>query len=176
MFKSVVLICSFMVFQTNIIFDFNKNSEISSWNIVNDVVMGGRSKSTFGLNDEGKGEFKGLVSLANNGGFSSVRYKVNKTDISACSTFVLRIKGDGKNYQFRSKTESGDYYSYISNISTTGKWQTVEIPFNSLKPEFRGRKLNMDNFPGKKLEEIGFLIGNNTAEEFTLLIDWIKLK
>jgi hypothetical protein len=37
--------------------------------------MGGESSSTFQLNSEGHGVFEGNISLDNNGGFSSVRYR-----------------------------------------------------------------------------------------------------
>ena len=42
------------------IFDFNINSDIQNWNIVDDTVMGGRSSSQFKLNSEGFGVFKEL--------------------------------------------------------------------------------------------------------------------
>ena len=56
------------------IFDFNNTSNINSWRIVNDVVMGGKSSSTITINNEGHGQFSGIVSTENNGGFSSVRH------------------------------------------------------------------------------------------------------
>mgnify|MGYP005838246821 CR=1 FL=1 len=176
MLVNIIIITSIIHMQTGIIFEFNKDCDISSWLIVNDVVMGGKSSSDFSLGQEGYGEFTGKVSLANNGGFSSLRYRMEGMDIGSYSSFVIRLKGDGKNYQFRAKTSARDYYSYITYINTTGEWQTVEIPFDLLYPNYRGRKLNMDNFPGSYLEEIGFLIGNKKAEEFTLLIKSISLK
>jgi len=57
------------------IFDFNKNSKINDWITVDDNVMGGKSSSTFEINSDGHGVFKGSISLENNGGFCSVRYK-----------------------------------------------------------------------------------------------------
>ena len=51
--------------------DFSEN-DLLSWNIVDDTVMGGRSRGSFKINNN-LGEFKGYLSLANNGGFSSVR-------------------------------------------------------------------------------------------------------
>ena len=65
--------------------------------------------------------------------------------------------------------------SYISNFETTGKWQTVEILLSSLFPTFRGKKLNLPNFDGEYLEELGFLIGNKKNESFCLLLDTIEL-
>jgi hypothetical protein len=42
--------------------------------------MGGESSSTFQLNSEGHGVFEGNISLDNNGGFSSVRYRFPQTN------------------------------------------------------------------------------------------------
>ena len=55
------------------IFDFTKKSDIQSWRIVDDRVMGGRSQGEFSLNSKGHGVFEGNISLDNYGGFSSVR-------------------------------------------------------------------------------------------------------
>ena len=99
---------------SNIIFDFDKNCDIKNWIIVDDVVMGGKSSGTFKLSTEGYGVFEGSVSLENNGGFSSVRYQFEKTLIQESTKIILKLKGDGKQYQFRIKRNTGDYYSYIS--------------------------------------------------------------
>ena len=55
-------------------------------------------------------------------------------------------------------------------------WQTIEIPFSSMYPAFRGRRLNTKNYPGEQMEMIAFLIGNKKAESFNLEIDKIELK
>ncbi len=157
------------------LFDFSSTSDITGWEIVDDVVMGGRSDGAFYLSNEGKGVFTGKVSMENNGGFSSVRFDFNNLDIEAYDTFVLKVKGDGKRYQFRAKTRRYDRESYISYFETTGEWQEVEIPMSEMYPTFRGMRLNMDNFSGNSLGQISFLIGNNRPESFTLEIDEIKV-
>ena len=157
----MVLISSF---SSHIIFDFNKNSSISNWIVVDDVVMGGRSYGNFQLNNDGKGVFSGKISLDNNGGFSSVRYGFNKLNIEKFKSIVLKIKGDGKNYQFRIKNKSSDYASYITSFSSSGEWQEIEISLNSMYPSFRGRKLDEPNFFHK------------SNEDFILLIDKIELR
>ena len=161
---------------TPIIFDFNKKSNLKNWSIVDDVVMGGRSSGSFSLSSDGHGVFEGEVSLENNGGFSSVRYNFEKISIKDYTAISLKIKGDGKQYQFRIKSSSGDYYSYIFNFLTTGEWQEITIPINQMYPSFRGRKLNRPNFSEDSIEEIAFLIGNKKEETFILLIDKIELK
>ncbi|MDB4088779.1 CIA30 family protein [Flavobacteriales bacterium] len=161
---------------SDIIFDFNKNSNIENWRIVDDVVMGGRSSGNFILNSEGHAVFKGEVSLENNGGFSSVRYNFEKQLINERTKIIIKLKGDGKKYQFRIKANSRDYYSYIAIFSTTGEWQEVEIPLDEMYPSFRGRKINQPNFSKEYIEELAFLIGNKRKENFKLLIDKIELK
>ena len=67
------------------IFDFNNTSNINSWQIVNDVVMGGKSSSTITINKEGHGQFSGTVSTENNGGFSSVRHILKSVSVKKTS-------------------------------------------------------------------------------------------
>lgn len=159
-----------------VIFDFNKESDISNWEIVNDAVMGGQSSSNFFLNEEGHGVFKGLVSLENNGGFSSLRVRFKQKNIKGYEKVMIHLKGDGKRYQFRAKTNKDDQQAYIHYFETTGEWQIIEIMLTALEPTFRGRKLTMPNFPAEELEEVGFLIGNKVNEHFELVIDKIILE
>lgn len=161
---------------SQIIFNFNKSSDIKNWIVIDDVVMGGKSSGSFKLNSDGYGVFLGDISLENNGGFSSVRYRFEKILINKSTKISIRIKGDGKKYQFRIKSNSADYYSYISSFSTTGEWQEIEIPLKDMYPSFRGRKLDQPNFSNDTFEEITFLIGNKNKEKFQLLIDKIELK
>ena len=158
------------------IVDFTKNSKLHSWSIVNDVVMGGKSTSSIRINTEGNAVFKGEVSLENNGGFSSLRHRFEKLDISNFSKIKIRLKGDGKKYQFRIKPSMFNQYSYVYHFQTNGDWQTIEINLADFTPIFRGRKLDMPNFSGTELEEIGFLIGNKKQEKFELILDAIILE
>ena len=171
---SIILLSSSVA--SNVIFDFNKSSDIENWRIIDDVVMGGKSSGSFTLNSEGHGVFEGAISLENNGGFSSVRYKFEKLLLKESTKITLKIKGDGKKYQLRIKSNSGDYYSYVYSFSTTGEWEELEIPLRDMYPSFRGRKLDQPNFSKDTIEEIGFLIGNKRKEKFKLLIDKIELK
>ena len=158
------------------LFDFNFESNIRNWKIVDDVVMGGRSNGNFKINDTGYGEFSGDVSLKNNGGFSSVRYNFNTLSSSNFKSFQLRIKGDGNPFQFRVKSSNRQRFSYIYTFNTSGDWETISIPFNKMEPAFRGYKLDQPNFDGLQMEEIAFLIGNKKEQSFKLFIDSIILE
>lgn len=165
-----------MANSTQLLFDFSKESKLSSWRIVDDVVMGGRSNGSFKINEAGNGLFYGDISLKNNGGFSSLRYSFDKLSISDFTKIVLRIKGDGKQYQFRIKDDNDNFYSYIKQFKTSGSWETIEISLNEMYPAFRGRKLDIQNFNSNTLAQIAFLIGNKKEESFQLEIDKIYLK
>ena len=174
--RPLLFISILFLMNTFVLFDFNTDSDINDWRIIDDVVMGGRSNGAFELTQDGHGKFSGNVSLENNGGFSSLRYYFAGKEVSQYTKAVLRVKGDGSKYQFRVKRSSRAYVSYIYEFETTTEWITVEIPFNEMYPGFRGRKLRQANFPGDYMEEIGFLIGNKKAQSFELLIDKIELK
>ena len=158
------------------IFDFEKNSTLDNWNIVDDVVMGGRSSGRFSLNKDGHGSYQGSISIENNGGFSSLRYRFDKVSTKSYTTILLRVRGDGKSYQFRIKINSTDSHSYIATFDTTSVWETIEIPLHKMYPAFRGRTLNIPNYADEGIEEIAFLFGNKKTESFKLLIDSIVLQ
>jgi len=158
------------------IYDFSTNANTTNWRVVDDGVMGGLSTGKLRVNSDGHGEYTGTVSTENNGGFSSLRYRFDAVEVSGKQTMVLRIKGDGKKYQFRVKDKTNQYHSYIYTFKTSGKWETIKIPLADMHPSFRGRKLTIPNFNHSQIAEIAFLIGNKKAESFELLIDSIAVE
>lgn len=158
------------------IFTFDKDSDLSNWYIVDDVVMGGRSDGHFEINKEGHGLFYGDVSLDNYGGFSSVRYRFKKVEVTGKKHCKIRLKGDGKRYQFRVKENRNHRHSYIQYFETTGDWEVIELPLETMYPTFRGMKLDMANYAAITMEELSILISNKKAESFQLEIDWIVLE
>lgn len=158
------------------IINFNKNSNLFAWRVVDDAVMGGQSKGDFSLNTEGHAVFSGTVSTANNGGFSSLRHRFEKINVASFEMIKIRLKGDGNKYQFRVKPTKFNQFAYTTYFQTKTEWETIEIKLADLIPTFRGRVLDMDNYDGKELEELGLLIGNKKNQEFQLIIDSIILE
>lgn len=119
------------------------------WGALDDVVMGGVSESTFLINPSGDenggptGVFKGVVSTANNGGFTSIRTRNFSApeDLSAYDGLELRLKGDGRRYKLIVRTSNDwDTVGYTASFDTReGHWQSISLPFSSLKPVFRAR-------------------------------------
>ncbi|MEJ6791379.1 MAG: CIA30 family protein [Lacinutrix sp.] len=175
--KPLAFILIFIATMTSTpIFNFTKDSNISNWRVVDDVVMGGRSNGNFELTKNGHGRFSGKVSLENNGGFSSLRYFTDTISIGKHTKVSIKLKGDSKEYQFRIKASRNERFSYITTFKTTGDWETIIIDLKDMYPAFRGRTLNYPNFDKNTIEQLAFLIGNKKAEAFELLIDEITLE
>ncbi|KAJ3692111.1 hypothetical protein LUZ60_012461 [Juncus effusus] len=121
------------------------------WGALDDVVMGGVSESSFQILPTGSesggptGLFKGVVSTSNNGGFTSIRTKnfSEPEDLSAYDGIEIRLKGDGKRYKLILRTSyEWDTVGYTAIFDTVkDQWQTVKVPFESLKPIFRAKTL-----------------------------------
>lgn len=174
----ILLLCINIMNQekSSTLFDFTNEKKISQWNVVNDGVMGGLSEGEMLLNAQGNALFRGYVSTENNGGFSSVRYEFDQKDVTKFKQVALKVKGDGKSYQFRMKSEISQRYSYIKTFKTSGEWETIKIPLSSFYASFRGNTLDKPNYPGKIMEEIALLIGNKRNESFSLEISKIYLE
>ena len=155
---------------------FSSETNLREWRIVNDGVMGGVSSSTIRLSPEGHGVFSGQVSLAYNGGFASVQWDTAQSLTPDQTHVVLRVKGDGKRYEFRLKSTRNQPESYVQPFLTNGQWQEIRLPLKDFYPQCRGRMLAMPNFNFDRIAQISFLIANKQEEDFTLLIDWIALE
>ena len=87
------------------IFSFDREIEADYWMIVNDSVMGGISQSQFTLTENGAARFEGTLSLANNGGFASVRTYPIDYKLADYDGVKIRFKGDGRQYKLRLRTD-----------------------------------------------------------------------
>lgn len=157
-----------------VIYGATANAGASGWEIENDDVMGGVSQGGL-IQKEGQPlVFHGEVSLENNGGFSSVQYNFEPRSISGYTHAQLRVKGDGKRYQFRVES-GGELHAYIHHFETSGEWETIFIPLGDMYPSFHGNRLDLPNYPAERLAQVRFLIANNRAERFRLEVDSITL-
>ena len=121
-----------------VIVDFSRSE--TTWPHINDGVMGGVSSGSM-VSGDGFATFQGVVSFDNNGGFSSVRSRPVLHDLSAYDGLRVRLRGDGKRYGFRLKTDASfDGVSYQIGIEPpAGEWVELELPFDDFVPVYRGR-------------------------------------
>lgn len=109
-----------------------------SWGPLDDVVMGGASKSNLEFGGEFSGEWKGFVTTANSGGFVGIRTRSFSPtlDLSSCDGVIIRVKGDGQRYKFIMRDDddwNGTAWAH-SFDTVPNKFVSVKIPFKSLIP------------------------------------------
>jgi len=166
-----------MTAQEKTLYNFDGQDESPRWVRVNDGVMGGLSQSSLALTPDGTALFAGTLSLANNGGFASVRTYPHDFGLAGYAGVRVRVKGDGRRYKLRVRADDRlDGPAYEADFATTaGEWQTVEMPFAELRPTFRGRRLrNMPALTGAAVQQISFMIADKTPGAFELEIDWVR--
>jgi hypothetical protein len=157
------------------IVDF-KEPYAAAWTIVNDGVMGGRSSSEMEVTPEGNGVFRGFVSLENNGGFASTRMALAGLDLSEYEGVMIRVRGDGRRYQFRFRTSgSFDGVAYRADFDTVPQeWVEVRLPFADFQASFRGRvPRGAGPLDPSRIRQMGFLIGDKREGPFRLEIAWV---
>ena len=156
------------------LYDFTKSST-GDWEVEDDTVMGGKSSGHFTVTNEGHGRFYGHVSLANDGGFSSVQRTFPEV-ISlpgAAKAFRIRVKGDGETYTLRVQSAEENEYLHEASFPTSGKWETVEVPFSSMKAMHHGEPVDVPNYQGGEVYKLQLMIGNKKEQDFEILVDWI---
>ncbi len=147
------------------------------WIIVNDGVMGGLSSSRFEDTDSGFATFSGELSLENNGGFASVRALAPEGVLADRSALILRVRGDGRTYQVRLRTDRRfDGISYMAEFDTSdGEWLDVIVPLSDFEPTFRGRRpRGASPFAAADVQQIGLLLADKRPGAFRLDVAWIR--
>ena len=157
------------------VIDFAKSSDTNNWIVINDVVMGGVSESSFNVTESGTAVFSGAVSLENNGGFASANRNPSQFDLSGSDGIRFRIKGDGKKYKISLKNDgSFNGFSYRVEFDTKdGEWLTIDAPFSSFIPMLMGQKTSAPPIDRANIKTFGFLISDKQEGPFRLEIDWI---
>ncbi|MDH4043602.1 MAG: CIA30 family protein [Gemmatimonadota bacterium] len=153
-----------------VLIDFSRGTA-TEWYVVNDGVMGGVSSSTMTLTRDGTGVFAGNLSLENNGGFASVRAEVRGGTLAGFAGLVLGVRGDGRRYQVRLRTDARfDGLAYQAEFDTDrDAWTTVVLPFAAFTPTLRGYvPRNAPPLDPGAVRQFGFLLGDKREGPFKL--------
>jgi len=159
--------------------DFDDGTDVASWYAVNDVVMGGVSRSEFGQAAAGIARFHGRVSLENSGGFASVRTPPRDWNTAGARAFVLRVRGDGRTYKFTIRTGDGfDGIQYQQRFTPAAdQWCDVRLPVDQFVPTFRGRRVPFaPALDAAKVRALGLMVSDKQAGDFELLVDRIAIE
>lgn len=156
--------------------DFTNQEEAQNWVIVNDTVMGGRSRASVVLENDML-LFSGDLSLQNNGGFASTRRIYGAINWDGTQALEIKIMGDGRAYQFRLRTNKNfDGVAYVANFNTEkGSAQTLRFNIDDFIPQFRGRIVsNAPKLNYADVSQFGFMLADKNPGRFTLKVEFIR--
>jgi NADH dehydrogenase [ubiquinone] 1 alpha subcomplex assembly factor 1 len=147
------------------------------WYVVNDAVMGGQSYSNISLKEDNI-HFIGQLSLANNGGFASIRAQLMQS-LGEQQSISVKVKGDRRTFQFRLRTSDkldGIAYKVEFTTLSSKKWQVFTFSAKDFVASYRGRAVaNAPKLQFANVSQLGFLISDKNLKPFTLIIEDITV-
>ncbi len=156
--------------------DFSQKPGSPEWFVINDDVMGGKSSGGFELND-GNLLFTGSTNTRG-GGFSSVRSRGPRMDLSEFNGIRLRVRGDGRQYAWQLRTNAlyrGRELGFWSEFETSaGQWLDIDLPFADFVPKFRGSKLDVAPPNPAHISGMGLMISDGKDGPFAIAVDSVQ--
>jgi hypothetical protein len=159
-------------------YDFGFEKEGFNWNIINDDVMGGLSKSTVDLT-ENSAVFSGYTSLKNNGGFASIRSPRGQKDLSKYDKVRIRFRSN-TNREYAIRLGLYELY-YKPNFkyffkSESKDWKTIEFKLSEFKEYTLGRLTDssIEWALLNKVLRIGIIVADKKEGPFQIEIDYIE--
>ncbi|MFM7539853.1 MAG: CIA30 family protein [Planctomycetota bacterium] len=151
--------------------EFMRPDAASLWQVVNDDVMGGRSVSRVGAGPTGALVFSGELSLANGGGFASMRSLPGDLALGPRDVIVATVKGDGRDYLLNLYTLGAPMaFSHRVRFTTgAGTRQTVRFPLAEFKATRFGTPVSAP--PAAEagpVVSVGFMLADGKAGPFSL--------
>lgn len=156
-----------------------KGLRSAQWSTVNDTVMGGRSSASLSWNEGDELVWKGDLSLANNGGFVSIRSEATWADWSMHDGVEVVLEGAGREIQVSVQRRDGFIRSggYRAMVPTKDTGDTrVLIPFSAFVPKRFGREIRADDLESdaKSLGQWGLLIADKREGAFRVTLKSIQ--
>jgi len=159
--------------------DFGKEGDGLDWQIVDDGVMGGMSVGEGTLYDNSL-QFQGLVSLENNGGFSSLRSPYKSMDLSPYTTVEIRYKSSDYKVSFTLNKHREWYLPrYKTDLkATNGRWAVMTIQLADIEEYVVGRATGsyMDKESLAQTIRMGFITNEKRAGTFDFEVDYIEFR
>lgn len=159
-------------------FAFDYGPDSPSWYSVNDSVMGGVSRGRPTMMEGSGVRFSGILSLENNGGFSSIRSDSPAYAFSRGKELLVTVKGDGRTYYFDLRTNARQRaFSYRQSFKTVaGEETTVRLPLAGfVATRFGRRMMNDQPLEPSQVKSIGVTLADKKPGPFRLDILNIQL-
>ena len=159
--------------------DFGYETDGRDWVLINDDVMGGLSQATAHIAGN-RIIFQGEISLANNGGFASLRSTWTERDLSEFSKVNIRYKSGERAFGFVLENNRLYYrpnYKYMLP-PTSGEWQTLSMNLSEFKSYTMGREngYTLSDETLRSILRYGVILYDKQSGPFQLEIDYIAFE
>ena len=160
-------------------FDFGNSAEKTrDWVLLTDNVMGGLSKSeiTYHTNSI---SLNGEISLENFGGFSSIRSKFSKLNLSMFTGVKIKFKSTNQRFAFtleNSQNWTRPNYKNEFVAKKDGQWHIATLYFKDFSETVIGRNTGNKLQPEilKNILRIGIITAKKQEGPFSLEVDYIE--
>jgi hypothetical protein len=161
----------------SIMFDFTAPDVVAQWRSIDDLVMGGKSRSRLSWSDEGRMVFAGTLCGEPGSGFASIRSDAGRFDLDGYRGLMVRVKGDGRRYKLSLRCDADvDAIVYQSAFDTVAdRRQTIRLPWSSFVASHHGRVI--DSAPAlnpARIRSFGFVVADKQVGAFRLEIAGIE--
>jgi NADH dehydrogenase [ubiquinone] 1 alpha subcomplex assembly factor 1 len=160
------------------LFDFSDPRAVDAWRAIDDRVMGGVSRSRLRHDPAGHAVFEGEVSLAQNGGFASVRSSPGERGQAGAATCLIEARSEPRQFKLSLLTDDDfDSVNYQASFTTMGAdWQTISLRLSAFRASFRGREVpDAPALDPARIRQVGLVIAGRQAGPFALDIRRIGL-
>ncbi len=161
-----------------LLFNFADPHAVQAWRAIDDRVMGGLSQSGLRFDPQGHATFAGEVSLAQNGGFASVRSSPGDLGLAAATACVIELRGEARSFKLSLLTDDGfDSLNYQAGFAPTGSdWHRLQLPLTTFRPSVRGREvIGAPALAPERIRQVGLMITTRQAGPFALDVRGIHL-
>lgn len=161
------------------LFIFTNPENEKAWININDNVMGGVSDGKSKITNEKTLLFYGNLSLANNGGFSSVRCLPRQFNLQKNDSICFQVKGDGREYTINLYTKKNLIaFSYRQSFQTIkDKWVELSFPLEKFVATSFGKIIqNAGTINPEEINSLGFMISDKKSGGFQIEIKSITVE
>lgn len=146
----------------------------ADWSPIGDRVMGGQSSSRVELRGDTL-VFSGAVSLAQGGGFASIRCRAGALDLGACAGLALRAWGDARAYKLGLRTDAGfDGVQYQAPFAVSEAPAEIVLPWAQFEARYRGRRVPAPALDPAAVCSVGFVTEGRVPGEFRLVVERLR--
>jgi hypothetical protein len=162
-----------------LLFDFTDPAAVLGWHAIDDRVMGGISRSRLRHDPAGHAVFEGEVSLAQGGGFASVRSPAGDFGRPGVTACTVEVRSAGMQ-AFKLSLFTDDRFDGVSHqagFAPPGSgWQVLTLPLASFRARFRGREVpGAGPLDPARIRQLGLMVAGRQAGPFALEIRSIGL-